>query len=187
MARKKKNNDETENMEVNTETASTETQTNYGHAFVTPEPSDDESLDASEVEKEEPIVTPEPVDVTAILNEYAPKNEGGKRGRKKKEPEETPILSGDTVVALLDAGATSIVSVAETYLSKNPIDAQLIALSESQKASLIPIADKAMIEIQKKVDVSPVTAFIAAAVIMYGANYATVRAMTNMMNKHAKD
>jgi hypothetical protein len=134
----------------------------------------DGSADKSEVEA---------IDVEAILQEYAPQP---KRKRKKKEdapPPVEPIISGELFIEMIDAGAVSIIGIADNYLSKNPIDAQLVSLRQEQKDKLKLLADRAVIELQKKIEVNPLTAFGVAIGSMYLMNYVMIRALMNANKK----
>lgn len=125
----------------------------------------------------------EHVDVEAILQEYAPKQ---KRGRKKKEdtpPPVEPIISGELFIEMIDAGAVSVIGIVDSYLSKNPIDAQLLSLRQEQKDKLKLLADRAVIELQKKIEVNPLAAFGVAIGSMYLMNYVMIRSLMNANKK----
>lgn len=169
----KRKNNETENveMEVNSETENTQKIDNP--EYVRNDEQFEKTFEESQNESE-----PVAIDVDAILSEYAPK----KRGRKSKtekqiEPESPLLIPGELLIDATDNIMVGAISWIDTMLAKQPIDAQLLALRQDQKTQLIPAANGAAKEISKYINANPILVFGAMLGAMYVSNYLIIRAL----------
>lgn len=128
----------------------------------------------------------EEVNIDEILSQFSDKKE--KRARKKKvEPEQPPMIPGALLVEVTDSVGVSIASLLDGFLSKKPIDAQLLALRPDQKEKLVPLADACVIELQKMIQLNPIGAFFGTFAVMQLSNYLLLRMMLSRMEKQENE
>jgi hypothetical protein len=180
MARTKKSNetdDETLYRNVSpadTETESAETETDSGHA--------DNDGSASATNPGDDHAPAEEVSVDEIMQQFSDNKQ--KRGRKKKETQPPPpMIPGALLVEVTDSVGVSIASLLDGFLSKKPIDAQLLSLREEQKEKLIPLADACVVELQKMIQLNPIGAFFGTFATMQLSNYLLLRMMFSRADK----
>lgn len=123
--------------------------------------------------------TETPLDVDALLKEYAPKKERKERKTKEKTAaQETQILiPGELLIHVSDNIMVGGIGWLDAFFSKEPIDAQLLALRADQKQQLIPSANAAAAEIAKYISANPILLFVASLGATYVSNYLIIRAL----------
>lgn len=130
-----------------------------------------------EESKTQPAEPSEPLDVDALLNEYAPKKERKKRESKDKAPEVQILIPGELLIHVSDNIMVGGIGWLDAFFSKEPINAQLLALREDQKKQLIPSANAAAVEIAKYISANPILLFVASLGATYVSNYLIIRAL----------
>lgn len=128
-------------------------------------------------------------DLESIMKEYgAPvPDEKKKRGRKpraSKEPEPARvqmIIPGRLFVTVCDNAAISAIGALDSWISKKPINTDLLKLTDQQIADLSPLAEEAIKAM--KLENDPISVYFGSLAAIYISNYLQLRAMMNKMNK----
>lgn len=146
----------------------------------------------------ENIINPPPVerneefDVDKILKEYGADVAPEKKTRRPRKPKDAApetarvqmIIPGKLFVTVCDNTATSIVGALDSWLSKTPLDMELLKLRPEQVDQLAPLAEEAIKAM--KLENDPITVYFSSLAAIYISNYMTLRAMFNKMQKEKR-
>lgn len=108
-----------------------------------------------------------------------------RKPRKPKEPEVARvqmIIPGRLFVTVCDNAMVSAVGAVDAWLSKNPINTDLLKLSEQQITDLSPLAEEAIKAM--KLENDPVTVYFGSLAAIYISNYL---ALKSFILKQQKD
>lgn len=132
----------------------------------------------------------EKFDLDKIMSEFgesvpADKQRRTRKPRKPKEPEVARvqmIIPGRLFVTVCDNAMVSAVGAVDAWLSKNPINTDLLKLSDQQITDLSPLAEEAIKAM--KLENDPVTVYFGSLAAIYISNYL---ALKSFMLKQQKD
>lgn len=109
------------------------------------------------------------------------KTKAEKEAEEKQAEQEAIVIPGILAVTVCDSVAVGSLSLLDMGVSKifktQKVDIERLALTDEQKITLAPLAEKAFAAMNLQRD--PISAFFGSLMFMYIGNYMTLRAMTS--------
>jgi len=146
------------------------------------------------IESEQPAqkVEEKEFDLKSIMSEFGAEVPEEKRKRKPRKPKEAApeaarvqlIIPGRLFVTVCDNALVGGIGALDAWISKKPIDTDLLKLSEQQINDLAPLAEEAVKAM--KLENDPITVYFGSLAAIYISNYLQLRAHMNKMEKEYK-